>query len=92
MKPDTLEEFIICGQPFYFQFRGRDYLVEAFSETGYIIVDPNPYYEDGGWPDKPDFAYPYHKEAKTADEFLKLPFLDGKTIFEAFDELKFFDY
>jgi hypothetical protein len=28
---------------------------------------------------------------KTAKEFIELPFLDGKTIFERFDELRFFD-
>ena len=91
MKPEILEEFIIPGLPVYFQFRGSDFLVEAFNETGYIIVDPFPYYRDGGWPDKFDFAYPGHLEAKTAEEFIMLPFLDGKAIFERFDELRFFD-
>ena len=91
MKPEILEEFITTGQPVYFQYCENDYLVEAFFETGYIIVDPFPYYKDGGWPDKYDFAYPHHKEAKTADDFMKLPFLDGKTLFERFDELRFFD-
>ena len=91
MSKDILEDFITTGQPFYFEYQDRDYLVEAFSKTGYIIVDPFPYYADGGWPDKMDFAHPYHKEAKTADQFLNLEFLDGKTIFDRFDDLRFFD-
>jgi hypothetical protein len=86
-----LEEFIISGQPFYFCFREKDYLVEAFYEIGYIIVDPFRYYKISGRPEKTDFAHPYHTEAKTAEEFMALPFLDGKTIFERFDELRFFD-
>jgi hypothetical protein len=36
--------------------------------------------------------YPGHEEAKTPEELMVLPFLDGKTIFERFDELRFFDY
>lgn len=86
---DVLEDFIVSGQPFYFRYCGNDYLIEA--DSGYIIVDPFLYYQDGGRSDKFDFAYLYHKEAKTAEEFMKLPFLDGKTIFERFDELRFFD-
>jgi hypothetical protein len=86
-----LEEFIISGQPFYFSFREKDYLIEAFYETGYIIVDPFRYYKISGEPEKTDFAYPYHSEAKTAEQFMSLPFLDGKNIFERFDELRFFD-
>jgi len=58
----------------------------------FIIVDPTPYYEDGGWPDKFDFAYPGHLEANTPDEMKALAFLDGKTIFDRFDELMFFNW
>jgi hypothetical protein len=51
------------------------------------------YYEaDDGWPKKYDFAYPGHLEAMTPQEMKALLFLDGKTIFERFDELKFFEW
>jgi hypothetical protein len=93
---DSLEDYISALQPFCFQYNGRDYLIEAFgarrnSSLRFIIVDPVPYYEDGGWPEKYDFAYPGHLEAKTPEEFKALPFIDGKTIIECFDELRFFD-
>jgi len=91
MSKDLLEDFITTGQPFYFEYENNDYLIEAFSETGYIIVDPFPYYADGGWPDKTDFAYPYHKVAKTSDQFSSLAFLNGKTVFDRFNDLHFFD-
>ncbi|MDR2448324.1 MAG: hypothetical protein LBD58_13710, partial [Treponema sp.] len=74
-----------------FQYHGREYLVEGFGDLGFIIVDPVPYYADGGWPEKFDFAYPGHLEAKTPDEMKALAFLDGKTIFERFNELRFFN-
>jgi hypothetical protein len=93
---DSLEDYISGLQPFCFQYNGRDYLIEAFgarrnSSLRFIIVDPVPYYEDGGCPEKYDFAYPGHLEAKTPEEMAVLPFLDGKTIFERFEELKFFE-
>jgi hypothetical protein len=88
---ESLYDFIDSHQPFCFQYHGNDYLIEGFGGLGYIIVDPIPYYADGGWPEKHDFAYPGHLEAKTPEEMMALPFLDGKTIFERFDELKFFE-
>jgi hypothetical protein len=94
MKPKVLKEFIESGQPFYFTFRGQDYLVEGFSDRGnveFIIVEPKLYSSEGGWPEKTDAAYPGHLEAKSPKELMSLPFLDGKTIFERFDELQFFD-
>jgi len=86
-----IEEMILCGEPFYFQYRDKDYLIEGFGDLGYAIVDPYPYYEDGGWPEKSDFAYPFHLHAKTPEQMMSLPFLDGKTIFERFDELRFYE-
>ena len=91
MKPDILEEFIENGQPFYFTFRDQDYLIEGFLDLGYVIVEPKLYYSEGGWPEKTNAAYPCHLQAKTSEEFMALPFLDGKTIFQRFNELRFFD-
>ena len=94
---DSLEDYISSLQPFCFQYNGRDYLIEAFSRKRndslrFIIVDPIPYDADGGVPEKADFAYPGHLEAKSPEEMMALPFLDGKTILERFDELRFFEW
>jgi hypothetical protein len=96
-KPEDIAEIIECLQPFYFEYGGREYLIEAMGSLRddslrFIIVDPAPYYDDGGWPEKHDFAYPGHLEAKTPDEMKALAFLDGKTIFERFNELRFFNW
>jgi hypothetical protein len=91
MMPEILEEFIENYTPFFFTFRGQDYLVEGFCDLGYVIVEPKLYYSEGAYPEKTNAAYPGYLEAKMPDEFKALPFLDGKTIFERFGELQFFD-
>lgn len=96
-KPEDIVEIIKCLQPFYFEYCGHEYLIEGIgslrdNSLRFIVVDPAPYYNDGGWPEKYDFAYPGHLEAKTPDEMKALAFLDGKTIFERFDEIRFFNW
>lgn len=88
--PDNIREIIDTHDRFYFQYNNEDYLVEGF-DVGYIIVEPFLYDDEGGFPTKTNAAYPGHLQAKTPEEFAALPFLDGKTLFERFDELKFFD-
>ena len=78
-------------QRIYFQYEGKDYLVENQGNAGFIIVEPFLFEEEGGFPQKTKAAYPYHLQTKTVDEFLLLPFLDGKTLFERFNDLRFFD-
>jgi hypothetical protein len=51
-SPDSIKEIIEAGQPFYFEYDGKEYLVEGFFDLGYVIADPEPYYEAGGWPGK----------------------------------------
>jgi len=85
------EEFLDEGQLIYFQFQDKDYLIERYSD-GFMIADPFPYYENGGFPDNPEFQYPYSFSAKTVQDFLKLPFLDGRSVFEQWDSIKFWDY
>jgi hypothetical protein len=89
---DHIDDMIDMGDPFYFQYDENDYLIEGYIDSGFMIVEPFLYYEEGGWPKKTKAAYQGHLEAKTPDEFKKLPFLDGKTLFERWDELRFFDY
>jgi hypothetical protein len=89
---DNVEEIIRSGDPFTFTYKDNNYLIEGVYLLGYMIVEPSAYYADGGWPEKFDFAYPGHLEAKTPEELIALPFLEGKTIFERFDELRFFDW
>jgi hypothetical protein len=87
---EDIEELILYGDAFFFQYRGRDYYIEG-DIKGYLIQDPR-IGEDG----VPQAGVPYtdhpgHREAKTPEELMALPFLDGKTIFERFEELRFFN-
>ena len=91
MKADILEEAIGTGQPFYFTFFDEGYLVEGFADLGYITVEPKLYFSESGLAEKTNAAYPGHLQAKSPHEFLELSFLDGKTLFEQFDELRFFE-
>jgi len=87
---DDIEEFIERGDAFFFQFRGQDYFI-AWYDGAYQIQDPR-IGEDGcSQLDLPYFDYPGHMQAKTPGEFMALPFLDGKTLFERWEELRFFD-
>jgi hypothetical protein len=87
---EGIEELIRFGLPFFFQFRGNDYFIER-GGNGYLIQDPQVTI-NGDLNSGLDYTdYPGHKKAKTPEELMALPFLDGKTIFERFDELKFFD-
>jgi hypothetical protein len=89
--PETICEILtIAWQPVYFRYRDKDYLIE-YQDVGFIIVEPFLFYDEGGYPEKTNAAYFGHLQAKTPEEFMELAFLDGKTLFERFDELRFFD-
>ena len=81
---ENLKEVIQMGDCFCFQFQGKDYLIDA-----YEIQDPD-VQEDGSFGDNP-VLYPESGKAKTPQELISLPFLNGKTIFEQWSELNFFD-
>jgi hypothetical protein len=87
---EIIKEFIIMGDAFFFQYRGKDYFIER-GRMGYLIQDPQINNEGISDPNSDYTDYPGHEKAKTPEEFMTLPFLDGKTIFERFNELKFFD-
>jgi hypothetical protein len=89
-KEDIIE-MLETSQPIYFQFQGKDYLLEMYQE-GVLIADPIPYYDNGGYPNNPKYQYPMSFKAKTVEEMLGLPFLAGKTLFEAWDSIKFWNY
>ncbi|MFD1440592.1 hypothetical protein [Lacticaseibacillus hegangensis] len=91
LSKDLFLDFLDENQVLYFTYKNHDYLIEMYTD-GMLIADPYPYYEDGGWPDHKDFQYPMSFTAKTVDEFLKLPFLDGKTILEQWDNIRFWNY
>ncbi|MDR2957528.1 MAG: hypothetical protein LBU61_05020 [Coriobacteriales bacterium] len=86
MSLEDLDEFIEIGDTFSFNYNNKDYIieganfdVEAKGRVGcYVIGDEST-------------EHPDSRKAKTPNELKALPFLDGKTILEAFDELKFFD-
>jgi hypothetical protein len=84
--PDHIREIIESGDAFFFQYSGRDYFIERGS-NGFLIQDPQIGHMEDTYVD-----YPGHEEAKTPEELVALQFLEGKTIFERFDELRFFDY
>jgi len=86
MSLDELEELISIGDTFSFSYNDKDYIiegicfdVEAKGRVGcYVIGDEST-------------EYPESRQARTPDELKALPFLEGKSIIEEFDELKFFD-
>jgi hypothetical protein len=87
--PEDIEEIIECGQAFFFQYKGNNYFIERGGD-GYLIQDPRVGHADDPYEDYPYLDYPGHLEAKNPEEMKALRFLDGKTIFERFDELRFF--
>jgi len=97
MSLEDLDEFINTGTLFSFHCSGKDYYVEglcfdndAKGRVGnYYIGDPD-IQADGSCGDN-QTEYSGSREAKTPDEFRALPFIDGKTVIECFDELQFFD-
>ena len=91
MTKELFLELLYEYQVLYFQFKGQDYLLEMYKE-GMLIADPYPYYENGGLPTNLDFQYPMSFKAKTVDEFLKLPFLEDKTILNQWENIRFWNY
>jgi hypothetical protein len=89
---ENIKEMIEVTLPFYFRYNDNDYLIEKIDDEGYIIVDPDKYYRNSPLFDAENHTYPYHLQAKTAEEFYALPFLDGKTLLERFEELDFFNW
>jgi len=86
MSLEDLEEFLNVGLAFCFRCNDKDYYiqgvsfdVEAKGRVGFYFIEN----ESG--------EYPESEQAKTPDEFKALPFIDGKTILERFDELRFFN-
>jgi hypothetical protein len=97
MTLDNLDEFINTGTLFSFHCNGRDYYVEglcfdndAKGRVGnYYIGDPDIQPDGSCGDNQPEYSG--SRQAKTPAEFKVLPFIDGKTILERFDELRFFD-
>jgi len=94
--PENIREMIAIRQPFFFRFRENDYFIEGFIDDGYRIRKPEYFYIDdivgmGYDTENLQTAYPGDLQARTPEEMMALPFLDGKTIFERFDELRFFE-
>lgn len=98
MSKKELLEFIGTGDPFQFQFKNKDYLIEGdfFDNEGigrvgsYMIQNPN--IQENGDYGKASY-YLEDSKYKTAKELLEAKFLDEKTIIERYDlgELRFFD-
>jgi len=89
---EDIADTIWRGDALLFQYKSKDYFIESGGrKNGYLIQDP--LYEH--WSDPtgqlPYIDYPGCGEAKTPEEMMDLPFLDGKTILERFDELRFFE-
>lgn len=97
MTRDDLKEFIGIGDAFCFIYNGKDYLVqgdmfdvEAQGRVGFYYIQDPDVQSDGSFGGKENH-YPESRLYKNAEELMNAAFLDGKTIFERFDELKFFD-
>jgi hypothetical protein len=91
LTKELMVDFLEEGQMLYFQFKNRDYLIEQYVD-GFLIADPIPYYNNGGYAADPRFQYPGSFQAKTSEEILALPFLDNKTMLQQFDEIRFWNY
>jgi hypothetical protein len=97
MTRNELLEFIDIGDPFCFRYDGKDYFIQGHNFDGeakgrvgfYYIQDP--IVRDNGSHGYTESHYPESMKAKSSEDLLTMPFLDGKTIFERFDELRFFD-
>jgi hypothetical protein len=90
MTREDLEETITRGDVFAFMYNNKDFLVED-GNNGFIIQDPRVGLNKSNPKAYPYLDHPGHEQAKTPAELRALPFLDGKTIFERFDELRFYD-
>jgi len=88
----NLIELINCGEEISFEFRNKNYHLEYYGIRGWIIVEPITYYNNYTDLDNPLIKYPMSEMAHTTNELLKLPFLEGLTIEEAFNEIKFFEF
>ena len=90
-EKDDIIEMLETSQPIYFQFQNADYLIETYVE-GVLIAEPFLYYKNGGFPNDPKYQYNESFKSKTVNEFLNLTFLDGKTLFEQWDNIRFWDF
>jgi len=96
-NPEQITEMINTGDAFYFQYKNADYFIERGAMlqnggAGYLIQDPRVGHRDDLYEEYPYIDYSGCSEVDTPEEMLCLPFLDGKTILERFEELRFFDY
>jgi hypothetical protein len=90
MTREDLDYVIDSCDAFTFMYKGKDYLIEG-DRRGFIIQDPRVGHNYSDSQDFPYLDHPGHEQAKTPAELRALPFLDGKTLFERFDELRFYD-
>ncbi|MDR1015827.1 MAG: hypothetical protein LBL86_12750 [Coriobacteriales bacterium] len=88
--PDNIREITMQGDALLFTYQNRDYFVER-GASGFLIQNPHIGSDGLVRNDVPYANYPGHEDAKTPEGFMALPFLDGKTLFERFDELCFFE-
>jgi hypothetical protein len=90
--PQGVEAIIESGNDPWFHYRGKDYFIER-SDDGYLIQNPMIDWDDPYGDTACNYQdYPENKVAQTPDALKALKFLDNRTIFEAFDELLFFDH
>jgi hypothetical protein len=85
MKKSDLEELLENGESFAFQYANKDYFIDP-GPNGYLIVDPCVGKQISNYP-----PYPESEMAHSVEELRKLPFLDGKTMSERFDDMRFFE-
>jgi hypothetical protein len=97
MPMDDLMEFSSTGDPISFHYAGKDYFIEGGTQDGaglgrvgsYHISDPDIQPDGDFGPNQTE--YPNSNQYTSPDELLNAPFLDGKSILERFDQLRFFD-
>ena len=86
MSLSDLDEFLGVGDRFSFRFNNKNYFIQGFGFDNEALGRVGFYYIENETSE-----YPENKKAQTPDEFKSLPFIEGKTIIERFDELRFFN-
>ncbi|MCL2526246.1 MAG: hypothetical protein FWE46_04250 [Coriobacteriia bacterium] len=85
---EEIKETVEQRNAIFFQYGGDDYFIEMGS-NGFVIQDPRIGHEDD-YDNYPYLDYAGSEVAKTSDELFSLTFLDGMTIEDRFEEIKFF--
>jgi hypothetical protein len=90
--PEHVLELLENGEGIAFTYNGSDYYLENYTGKGWIITEPQSYFDAGWFAENPPIKYPYCGDANTIEAIANLPFLDVKSLFDRFNEIDFFEF